>query len=251
MTEQAAYSRAETALEAGEHETVLRVTDELLAARPGDDAAHALRARALVALGRVGEAERHAADAVRLDPDEVAYRELLAEVRSRAGAHADAAYEYARLGRLDPRQTEWVAAEARERANAEQPETAILAARRALRLDPENAGAQLALARALVALGDRREALDAAVRAAELLPGDPQVEEVVGDAHRLAGEYRLAFGHYRGLSVNALAQGAQRERVVDKARELYRRHGGSLRGLVAGSPALFRWLFTRGWLSVS
>ena len=48
-------------------------------------------ARALLALGRLDEAERHAQDAVRLDPEEVRYRELLAQVLSAGGAHRDAA----------------------------------------------------------------------------------------------------------------------------------------------------------------
>ena len=61
---------------------VLRLTDALLAARPGDDAAHEYRARAFLALGRLDEAEQHAEDAVRLDPDEIRYRELLAQMLS-------------------------------------------------------------------------------------------------------------------------------------------------------------------------
>ena len=91
---------------------VLRLTDALLADRPGDDAAHELRARALLALGRIDEAEQHAADAVRLDPDEIRYRELLAQVLAARGAHRDAAAEYGRLARNDPRQREWLLAEA-------------------------------------------------------------------------------------------------------------------------------------------
>ncbi|HEX7197375.1 MAG TPA: tetratricopeptide repeat protein, partial [Candidatus Limnocylindria bacterium] len=59
------------ALEREDHDTVLRLTGELLAERPGDDALHEYRARALLALGRLDEAERHAQDAVRLDPDEI------------------------------------------------------------------------------------------------------------------------------------------------------------------------------------
>ncbi|MGH2379743.1 MAG: tetratricopeptide repeat protein, partial [Candidatus Limnocylindria bacterium] len=80
----------QAALERGDHEGVLRLTDELLAQRPGEDAAHEYRARALLALGRLDEAEQHAQDAVRLDPDEIRYRELLAQVLSEAGAHRDA-----------------------------------------------------------------------------------------------------------------------------------------------------------------
>ena len=77
--------------ERGDHELVLRLTDALLARRPGDDAAHEYRARAFLALGRADEAERHAADAVRLDPDEIRYRELLAETLAAGGAHREAA----------------------------------------------------------------------------------------------------------------------------------------------------------------
>ena len=62
-------------------ETIARTTARIRE-RPGDDAAHAERATALVGLGRFEEAERDAADAVRLDPDEVRYRELLAAIQS-------------------------------------------------------------------------------------------------------------------------------------------------------------------------
>ena len=86
------------------------VATERLAVRPGDDAAHEARARALMTLGRLQEAEADAMDAVRLDPDEVRYRELLAEIQSQRGEHADAAVEYARLARRDPRQVAWTVA---------------------------------------------------------------------------------------------------------------------------------------------
>ena len=104
--------------EAGDNELVLRLTDGVLAERPGDDAAHELRARAFLALGRPDEAQRHAADAVRLDPEEVRYRELLAQTLSAVGAHRDAATEYGRLARDDPYQTTWTVAEAEERLGA-------------------------------------------------------------------------------------------------------------------------------------
>ena len=248
MDEPATYPRAKSALEAGDNATVLQLTDELLAARPGDDAAHALRARALTALGRLDEAEQHAADAVRLDPDEVAYRELLAEVRSRAGAHGDAAFEYARLARLDPRQTEWVAAEARERASAAQPETAVLAARRALRLDPENAAAQLALAQALVALRDPRESLPAAEAALARMPGDTSVRELLADALRISGRHGDAWRDYRALASEL--RGADARRIVEKARRLYRERTGGIERVLAGWRALFSLSFRSGWLSL-
>ena len=89
---------------------IVRRYDAVLAERPGDDAAHEARSRAYLALGRLAEAEADAMDAVRLDPEEVRYRELLAEIQSRRGEHADAAAEYARLARRDPRQVAWMAA---------------------------------------------------------------------------------------------------------------------------------------------
>ena len=153
MTE-AAFDEVQAALDRGDHATVLRLTDAILAARPGDDAAHELRARALLALGRVDEAERHASDAVRIDPDEIRYRELLAEVLSHRGAHRDAADEFGRLARNDPRLAEWTLAEAQERLGAAQPEMSVEAARRAVQLDRGNPQAQLALSRALARTGD-------------------------------------------------------------------------------------------------
>src|SRR5918999_3993015 len=163
----------QTALERSDPEAVLDLTADILQHRPGDDAAHEYRARALLELGRVREAERHAADAVRLDPEEIRYRELLAEILSREGAHRDAADEFGRLARNDPRETTWTVAEARERLGAAQPGMSVDAARRAVKLEPRNGRAQLALAEALIRVGDARGAFQAATLAAELLPGEP------------------------------------------------------------------------------
>ena len=158
------------ALERGDDELVLRLTDAVLAERPGDDAAHEYRARALLALGRLDEAEQHAKDAVRLDPDEVRYRELLAQVLSSGGAHGDAAAEFGRLARNDPRQTAWTVAEAQERLGAAQPAMGVEAARRAVRIEPRNGSAQLALSQALARTGDARGAFQAATRRRACLP---------------------------------------------------------------------------------
>src|SRR5688500_20331636 len=102
-----ALDDVQRSLERGDHEEVLRLTDALLAERPGNDAAHEYRARALLALGRLPEAERHAQDAVRLDPEEIRYRELLGLILSTRGAHRDAAAVFALLARNDPRETSW------------------------------------------------------------------------------------------------------------------------------------------------
>ncbi len=219
------------ALDRGDHEEVLRLTEALLAERPGDDAAHELRARALLALGRIDEAEQHAADAVRLDPDEIRYRELLAQVLAARGAHRDAAAEYGRLARNDPRQRDWLLAEAGERLDAAQAGRAAEAARAAVRLDPADAQAQLTLATTLARLGDGAGAMAAAASAERLLPGDPRAAEALADAHWLLGQDAAAFAGLAELA--GRLEGRDRERVTAKARALYRQHAG-LGGQAAG-----------------
>jgi tetratricopeptide (TPR) repeat protein len=243
------FGEIEAALAAGDHERVLSLTGELLAARPGDDAAHELRARALLALGRLDEAEAHVTDAVRLDPDEIRYRELLAEVLSRRGAHRDAAAEFGRLARNDPRQSAWTVAEARERLGAAQPEMSGEAARRAVKLDPRNPQAQLALSRALAQTGDARGALLAATLAGDLLPNDPAVREALADASWIADRDAAAFEAYRSLALEL--QGHDRRRVTRKARALYRQRAGPIGRALASIGPLFELAFRNGWIAVA
>ena len=239
-------NEAQAALERDDHQAVLRLTDSVLAETPGNDAAHEYRARALLALGRLEEAERHAHDAVRLDPEEIRYRELLAEILSREGAHRDAADEFGRLARNDPRETTWTVAEARERLGAAQPGMSVDAARRAVKLEPRNGRAQLALAEALTRIGDARGAFQAATLAAELLPGESEAREALADAHWLAGQEAAAFDEFRALA-NEL-RGRDRDRVIRKGRDLYRRRAGFFGRLVAGIGPAFELAFTNGWL---
>lgn len=238
---QAAFGR-------GDHDEVLRLTAALIAERPGDDAAHEFRARALLALGRPEEAEGHAADVVRLDPDEIRYRELLAQALAARGAHRDAALEYRRLARNDPRQQAWVVAEAEERLDAAQVGEAVEAARRAVRLDPRNAAAQIALAQGLARAGDARGALQAAVAAVELLPGDVTAREALADARWLADEDALAFEEFRVLASELT--GPARARVLGKAANLYRGRAGWFGRLLADIPWLFGLAFRNGWVQV-
>jgi tetratricopeptide (TPR) repeat protein len=236
------------ALERGDHELVLRLTDAILAARPGDDAAHEHRARAFMALGRLAEAEEHAQAAVRLDPDEIRYRELLAQVLSAEGAHRDAAAEFARLARNDPRQASWTVAEAEERLGAAQAGLGVDAARRAVRLAPRNGRAQLALSQALARTGDARGAFQAATLAAELLPDDLAAREALADAHWLADEDAAAFEEFRALA--ATLGGSDRDRVLAKARRLWRQHAGLAGRLLGAIGPAFGFAFLRGWLRV-
>ncbi|HLA65373.1 MAG TPA: tetratricopeptide repeat protein [Candidatus Saccharimonadales bacterium] len=245
---QATYADIQAAFERGDHDEVLRLTDVILAGRPGDDAAHELRARALLALGRVDEAERHAADAVRLDPDEVRYRELLATVLAARGAHRDAAVEFGWLARNDPRQVAWAVAEAAERLDAAQEARGIEAARRAARLDPENVSAQLALARGLTRLGDARGALAAAQRAIELAPDELANREALADALWLTGREAAAFAEFRALLERVT--GRDRSRVLAKTRSLYRQQAGALGRAVASVEPFFRLALRLGWIGL-
>ena len=236
------------ALERGDDELVLRLSQAELAERPGNDAAHALRARALLALGRSAEAEEHAQAAVRLDPDEIRYRELLAEVLSAVGAHRDAAAEFGRLARNDPRQPEWLLAEAGERLDAAQAAQGVEAARAAVRLDARNGRAQLTLAQALLRTGDARGAYQAAGAALRLLGNALDARETLADARWLAGRRDEAFDDYRALA-RELAD-ADRDRVVDKARRLYLQDAGWAGRLLGRVPAVFALAMRAGWLHV-
>ena len=240
------FADVEAAFARGDHDAVLALAGEILADRPGDDATHELRARALLALGRLEEAEADAQAAVRLDPEEIRYRELLAQVLSTAGAHRDAAVEYRRLARNDPRQSDWTLAEAAERMDADEAAAAVDAARRAVRLEPRNGQAQLALAQGLARTGDARGAFQAATRAVELLPGDPVAREALADAHWLADQDAAAFAEFRALADEL--DGAARDRIVGKARTLYRQNAGWAGRLLAGIGPLFDFAFARGWL---
>lgn len=246
--ERATLDQVQAAAARGAHDEVVRLTDAFLAERPGDDAAHESRARALLAVGRLDEAELDAMDAVRLDPDEVRYRELLAEIQSRRGEHADAAAEYARLARRDPRQVAWTVAEAAERIEAAETDKGVDAARRAVRLDPGNADAQLALARGLIRLGDASGALRAATRASGLRPGEVTSREAMADALWLADRGAMAFDEFSALA--AVLSGRDRARVLDKARALYRQRAAWLGRLVASSPRTFAFALRRGWLTL-
>jgi predicted Zn-dependent protease len=243
------FAEVEAAFERGDHAAVLALTDAILAERPGDDAAHELRARSMLALERLPEAEEHAQAAVRLDPDEIRYRELLATVLSAIGAHRDAAVEYGRLARNDPRQPDWTIAEAEERMGAEEAGAAVEAARRAVRLEPRNGQAQLALARALTRAGDAPGAFQAAGAATRLLGNLPEAREVLADARWLGGHAAEALAGYAALAREL--DGEARDRVVDKARRLYRQHAGSFGGMVARVPGLFGLALRLGWLRLN
>ena len=245
----ASVASVQEALDRGDHAEVLRQTEALLAERPGDDAAHELRARALLALSRLDEAEQHAADAVRLDPDEIRYRELMAQVLAARGAHRDAATEYGRLARNDPRQRDWLLAEAGERLDAAQAGRAAEAARAAVRLNPADAQAQLTLATTLARLGDGAGAMAAAASAERLRPDDPRAAEAVADAQWLLGQDASAFARLAHLAERL--DGSDGERVTAKARALYRQHAGPAGRLLAAISPLFGAALRRGWLHLA
>lgn len=246
MTSAPDFGELQAAAGRDDHAAVIRIASQLLADRPGDDAAHELRARALRALGRLVEAEADAQAAVRLDPDEVRYRELLAQVLSEAGAHREAAEEYARLAHMDPRQPEWTRAESVERLAASDAEAAVTAARAALRLDPTDAVAQLSLARGLLRVGQALPALEAAERAIGLAPGDPRAREAQADARWLSGDEAGALAGYAALAREG--EGPIRDEAVDKARRLYRSRTGIIGRLLTAARPVFGVLLRGGRL---
>jgi tetratricopeptide (TPR) repeat protein len=227
-----------------DHEAVIHLATSVLADHPGTDIAHALRARAELALGRTDEAEADAQAAVRLDPDEVGHRELLAEVLAAAGAHREAAEEYARLARRDPRQPAWIRGEATERLVGAESEEAVAAARQALRLDPADAAAQLMLARGLLRTGQATSALEAAERAVALNPGNGNARETLADALWLAGDEPAALDAYLALAGSGDRDLARR--ATDNARSLYRSRAGVGGRLLAAFPPLFAVLLRAG-----
>jgi tetratricopeptide (TPR) repeat protein len=237
MTAGPAFGELTAAADRGDHDGVIRLATAILADLPGNDAAHALRARAHLALGYLADAEADAQAAVRLDPDEVRYRELLAETLSATGAHREAAEEYGRLARLDPRQAAWIRAEATERLAATESELAVEAARRALRLDPTDAAAQLTLTRALLRAGQATLALEAAERVVALAPEDGAARETLADAQWLAGEETAALAGYAALA--RTAEDTLADRAVEKARSLYRSRAGFGGRMLAAMRPLF------------
>jgi hypothetical protein len=90
--------------------------------------------------------------------------------------------------------------------------------------------------------------LQAAKLATELLPGDPAAREALADAHWLAGDDAAAFGEFRALA--AELGGTAADRVMRKARILYRQHAGWIGRLMTAVPALFGLALRRGWIDV-
>ncbi len=185
---------------------------------PGDDAAHEYRARALLALGRLDEAERHAQDAVRLDPDEIRYRELLAQILSSEGAHRDAAAEFGRLARNDPRQT-----------TGPCPRRRSGSARRSRRWASRRRGVRFSLIRATGVRSsrsrrrwrDRRRArgVRAAAPRARSCCRRPEAREALADARWLSRR-RMRRRSTNFASSRDEQRGADRHRVDEKARKL-------------------------------
>ena len=81
------------------------------------------------------------------------------------------------------------------------------------------------------------------------MPACPEAREALADARWLNNDDATAFDEFRTLA-NELT-GADRERVLTKARTLYRQHAGAAGRLVAGLGPLFSLAFRRGWLHVA
>ena len=88
----------------------------------------------------------------------------------------------------------------------------------------------------------------AATIANELLPGDARAHETLADARWLTQQDAAAFSDFRALAGSL--SGVDRDRVLAKARALYRQHAGPIGRLVAAWPWLFAQALRAGWISV-
>ena len=97
---------ADAMLRAGDAGAALQVADLMLASDPQDADAHARRGRALLALGRPGEAAEDLAEAARQRPGELATQSALAAARAAAGdsVAAESAWRAVLAGRPADRQ---------------------------------------------------------------------------------------------------------------------------------------------------
>jgi predicted Zn-dependent protease with MMP-like domain len=162
-----ALEAAEAALDAGDPRAALHDADDAVAAARSErdaemlGAALVLRSAALAELDRFSDAERTAAEACRVTPDDPA-------------AWFERAHACYRLARFDD---------------------AVGYVRRTVELDGDDADAWHLLGRALTWVDDARQAADAFARAAALAP-----EEYIRPVRIAAGEFdRIAAEAWRGI----------------------------------------------------
>ena len=222
-----------------------------LAERPGDDAAHELRARALLALGRLEEAEAARPwTPCASTPTRSATASCWPRSCRARGEHRDAAAEY-RAWRAAIPAPEWLTvAEAGERLEA--PRRRRRASRRPERRSGSTRGngrAQLALAQGLVHLATRAAPTRPRRARCDLLrPTAPRAKR-----SRTRAGWRGTRRGVRRLPRPGPRAGGRRLHAGWSTRRaaLYRPGAGWLGRLVTWLPFCFAVAFRRGWLTVA
>jgi adenylate cyclase len=181
-------------------EGVLAAAEVALALEPGLAAAHVARGVALVAAGRLVEAEQAYGRAIALEPDDGGAHYAYARACFHMGRMEDAARLFRRAAEL--RSDDIYAASTLlgiERGLG-RTEEALAAARlvleragQELERHPENPYAAFAAASALAALGDREGAVRLAERALALAPDEHPVQFNVACVHAVLGEAERAI----------------------------------------------------------
>lgn len=171
-------------------EHALRVTGENAVARLN-------LGLALLDDGRMGEAEGHLREAVRLHPGSAEGRGALAEVRARQGRAQDARAEFTAALRLDPGLSRVHNGYGRFLAEQGEPGQAMVHLREAVALDPAYAEPYNNLGAIRLAQGAAAEALEYFRKAVALEPAYAEAHANWGRALLLRGEAREAAERFR------------------------------------------------------
>ena len=164
--------RAFAALRAGDYVRALAAGDQLVAGRPEDAVARAIRAQALLGADSPEESFREASRAVDLAPDDGHAHRLLAMAAWRTGRLAMAQESFQRAIRRSGRRPAMLSEYAWFMANERGPKLAEPAAREAVEADAESSTAWAALGLTQFRLHRRAEAEASLRRALGLNPND-------------------------------------------------------------------------------
>lgn len=147
--------------------------------------------------GRLDEAARLMALAVRARPEDQSNRLGLAMILAEAGRWAEAADEMAVVAEAAPTDAGLWSDLGLMLVRAGRPAEAVASLTRSLDLDPNQPEAENTLSAALCALGEDRGGAEAARRALSLRPGFGSAENNLGNALRQGGRLEEAIAAYR------------------------------------------------------
>ncbi|HYD30251.1 MAG TPA: tetratricopeptide repeat protein [Azospirillaceae bacterium] len=184
------------AQQVGRHDVAVTCLDKALAGLPGVALLHALKGRALAALGHAvpaAEAYRRAAD---IEPGNAEHWFNQGEALRAAGRLALAAQSLREATARDPRHIAAHVELGKLLLAAGQADEAAGICRRGLEADAANVVLRTTLAQALRAVGDRREALAAYIRAERLDDTSPDLHASLGELYLEQGRVEEAIVAY-------------------------------------------------------